>query len=86
MAFSKWLGLRILGMKRNSVNIITITIYILYEGDSKHSKLHLERTTLAEDFCCGNTQPLLIKLEKTKLDFCLSFCADETNTKVRIVQ
>ena len=31
---------------------------------SKSFSLHQERRDIAGDFCCGNTQTLLIKLEK----------------------
>ena len=34
------------------------------KGSSKRSKPHPERRPIAEHFCCGNTQPLLIELEK----------------------
>ena len=36
----------------------------MYEGSSKSSQPHPERRAIAENFCCGNILPLLIKLEK----------------------
>ena len=36
----------------------------MYASRSKSSKPNLERRALAEYFCCGDTLPLLIKLEK----------------------
>ena len=35
----------------------------MYEGSSKSSKPYPEKEPV-EQFCCGNTQPILIKLEK----------------------
>ena len=36
----------------------------IHEGHSKCSKPHPERSVIADPFCCGNTLPILIKLEK----------------------
>ena len=51
------------------------TYIYTYKGRSKGSKPHPERCAKAEHFCCGNTQLLLIKPEKTISDFCFNFCA-----------
>ena len=41
----------------------------IYRSCSKSSYPHLEWRTIAEHFCCGKTQPLLIRLEKSELIF-----------------
>ena len=57
---------------------IYIYIYI-YEGLSKSSLLHPEKA-IAEHFCCGNTLPLLLKLEK------LMWISALISVQVRLIQ
>ena len=53
----------------------------MYKGYSKSSHLHPEKRAEAKNFCCGNTLPLFIKLEKLIQIFELI-----VHTKVRRVQ
>lgn len=75
------------------IAIITVILVVLhfvscnneeqssYEGRSKSSEHHPERRAIAEHFCCGNTLPLLIKLEKVSQISLL--CAGEAHAKVK---
>ena len=61
--------------------VLKYKIESIYEGHPKRFKRQPEIKTIAEHFCYGNRLSQLIKVEKTKSNFSLNFCARDAHTK-----